>query len=239
MATLYLVATPIGNLGDITLRALETLKGVDAIACEDTRHTLKLLTHFGIRKPLLSCHANDERRGAARVVELLAQGKDVAYCSDAGTPGLSDPGAILARAAREAGHAVSPIPGPSAFAALVSASGFGGRTWLFDGFPSPKSGRRAARVAVLLGRGEAFMLYESPHRIGRLMADIAAAEPGRMVCIGREMTKLHEEFIVGKAADVAARFEAGAADPAMAKGEFAVLVSASSSSAAEPEDGAP
>ena len=121
----------------------------------------------------------------------------------------------------------------------MSASGFGGRTWLFDGFPSPKSGRRAARVAVLLGRGEAFVLYESPHRIGRLMADIAAAEPGRMVCIGREMTKLHEEFIVGKAADVAARFEAGAADPAMAKGEFAVLVSASSSSAAEPEDGAP
>lgn len=230
MATLYLVATPIGNLADITLRALETLKRVDTIACEDTRHTLKLLTHYGIRKPLLSCHANDERRGAARVVEILAQGKDVAYCSDAGTPGLSDPGAILARTAREAGHAVCPIPGASAFAALVSAAGFGGRTWVFDGFPSPKAGRRAARVAELMRRGEAFVLYESPHRIGKLLADIAAADPSRELCVGREMTKLHEEFIVGPASDVAARFAEGSDDPAMARGEFAVLVAAGTAS---------
>ena len=124
MGILCLVATPIGNLGDITLRALETLKSADAIACEDTRHTLKLLTHFEIRPPLLlSYHANDEARGAERILGLLAQGKTVAYCSDAGTPGLSDPGSLLARRAREAGHQVSPLPGPSAFAAFSERRG--------------------------------------------------------------------------------------------------------------------
>ncbi len=224
MGNLFLVATPIGNLGDITLRALETLKNADAIACEDTRHTLKLLTHFGIRKPLLSCHANDEARGAARVLELLETGKTVAYCSDAGTPGLSDPGAVLARMAREAGHAVSPIPGPSAFAALVSASGFGGRAFLFDGFPSPKSGRRATRLRELMERDEAFVMYESPYRIGKLLAGIAAIDAARRVCIGREMTKIHEEFLIGGAGELAARFSEKAEDPAMAKGEFSVLV---------------
>lgn len=229
MATLFLVATPIGNLGDITLRALETLKAVDSIACEDTRHTLKLLTHFGIRKPLVSCHANDEARGASRVLDLLRQGKSVAYCSDAGTPGLSDPGALIARSARDAGFDVSPIPGASAFAALISAAGMGGRSYLFDGFPSPKSGRRASRVRELMLREEAFVLYESPHRVARLLADVAAVDPARRVCVGREMTKIHEEFITGSAAEVAARFipgdgKSGTAGAVVEKGEFAVLV---------------
>jgi 16S rRNA (cytidine1402-2'-O)-methyltransferase len=146
-----MVATPIGNLGDITLRALETLKSVDTVACEDTRHTLKLLSHFDIHKPLISCHANDERRGAERVVSLLDEGKDVAYCSDAGTPGLSDPGAVVVREARRRGHKVVPVPGPSAFACLVSAAGVSGRTFLFDGFLSPKPGTKtdeAQRVVV-------------------------------------------------------------------------------------------
>jgi 16S rRNA (cytidine1402-2'-O)-methyltransferase len=136
MATLSIVATPIGNLGDITLRALETLKAADVIACEDTRHTLKLLTHFEIRKPLVACYAYEEEKGAARILGLLEEGKHVAYCSDAGTPGLSDPGSLAARKAREAGHRVEPIPGPSAFAALISAAGSGGRTFTFDGFLS-------------------------------------------------------------------------------------------------------
>jgi len=220
MGTLLLVATPIGNLGDITLRALEALRTADAIACEDTRHTLKLLSHYEIRKPLLSFHANDEERGAARVLGLLAEGKTVAYCSDAGTPGLSDPGAVLARKAREAGHGVSPLPGPSAFAALVCASGFGGRSFLFDGFPSPKPGRRRSRLVELMGRPESFVVYESPHRILKLMADIADIDPDRRVCIGREMTKIHEEFPVGSAAELRERLGA-AGEP---RGEFAVLV---------------
>ncbi|MDA8425708.1 MAG: 16S rRNA (cytidine(1402)-2'-O)-methyltransferase [Treponema sp.] len=222
MGRLCLVATPIGNLGDITLRALETLRQADAVACEDTRHTLKLLTHFEIRKPLVSCHANDEERGAARVLALLAEGKTVAYCSDAGTPGLSDPGSLLARRAREAGHEVTPLPGPSAFAALVSAAGIGGRSFLFDGFPSPKSGRRRSRVAELMAREESFVLYESPHRIDKLLADIAGIDPGRRVCVGREISKLHEEFVVGTAAELLSRFSG----EAERRGEFSVLVAA-------------
>jgi 16S rRNA (cytidine1402-2'-O)-methyltransferase len=220
MGKLCLVATPIGNLGDITLRALETLKSADAIACEDTRHTLKLLNHFEIRKPLLSCHANDEARGASRVLALLADGKTVAYCSDAGTPGLSDPGALLARLARKEGHEVTPLPGPSAFAALVSAAGMGGRSFLFDGFPSPKSGRRRSRVMELMGREESFMLYESPYRIIALMEDIVSADSERMVCLGREMTKIHEEFIAGTASEVLDSLKARGE----IRGEFAVLV---------------
>lgn len=219
VSTLYMVGTPIGNLGDITLRALETLRAVDVIACEDTRHTLKLLTHFDIRKPLVSCHANDERRGAERVVALLDEGKSVAYCSDAGTPGLSDPGAVLVREARGRGHDVVPVPGPSAFASLISAAGISGRTFLFDGFLSPKPGKRRSRIAELLSRGESFVLYESPFRVGKLLADIATLEPWRRVIIGRELTKIHEEIIDGSAVELAGRFPAETA-----KGEFCLIV---------------
>jgi 16S rRNA (cytidine1402-2'-O)-methyltransferase len=144
----------------------------------------------------------------------------VAYCSDAGTPGLSDPGALLVRRAREAGHSVSPLPGPSAFAALVSAAGMGGRSFLFDGFPSPKAGKRRSRVLELMAREESFVLYESPHRIARLLEDIASVDPERRVCVGREMTKLHEEIVVGSAATLLARFSG----EGEARGEFTVLV---------------
>lgn len=235
MGELYIVGTPIGNLGDITLRALETLKAVDTIACEDTRHTLQLLNHFAIAKPLVSCHANDEAKGASRIVALLDQGKKVAYCTDAGTPGFSDPGAVLVRIARAAGHDVIPIPGPSAFATLVSACGFGGRGLLFDGFMSPKAGRRRARLAVLLEREEAFMLYESPYRIAKLMADIAFLEPGRQVCIGRELTKIHEQISVGSAAELSTRIGGGEGEPIPQKGEFAVLV-AGKGDKSQPDD---
>lgn len=218
MASLYLVATPIGNLADITLRALEVLKAVDSVACEDTRHSLKLLSHFEIRKPLLACHANDEERGAARILALLDEGRDVAYVSDAGTPGLSDPGAAAVRAARGGGHAVVPIPGPSAFASLLSVSGFPGKSVLFEGFLSPKPGRRRARLAELMARPESFLVYESPYRMGKLLADIAAIDPERLLCLGREMTKLHEEILVERAGALVRRFSAEA------RGEFAVLV---------------
>jgi 16S rRNA (cytidine1402-2'-O)-methyltransferase len=221
MATLYIVATPIGNLEDITLRALETLKKADSIACEDTRQTLKLLSRYGISKPLLSCYAYREERGSEKVLSLLNEGKTIAYASDAGTPALSDPGALLVRKAREAGHAVVPIPGPSAFAALLSVAGIGGKTTTFEGFLSPKAGRRRARLTELLGRGEAFILYESPYRVVKLLEDLADIESGRFLVVGREMTKIHEEFVEGSAAKVAADFRARES----IKGEFSVFVS--------------
>jgi 16S rRNA (cytidine1402-2'-O)-methyltransferase len=206
VATLYVVGTPIGNLEDITLRALKILASVDVIACEDTRQTIKLLTHHEIRKQLMACHANDEKRAALKVVDLLAEGKNVAYCTDAGTPGLSDPGATLVRTVREAGYAVVAIPGPSAFATLLSVSGFGGRSVLFDGFLSTKAARRSARLKELLERNESFVLYESPFRVAKLMAELATQAPNRQVCIGRELTKIHEEIYVGSAKDLALRF---------------------------------
>lgn len=218
MATLYMVATPIGNLEDITLRAVRTLGEVDTVACEDTRHTLKLLNHLGLKKPLVACYAYDEERGSARVVALLDEGKDVAYCSDAGTPGVSDPGVMLVAMAREAGHRVVPIPGPSALTALASAAGVYCKALTFDGFPSPKPGRRRSRVAELMAREEAFMMYESPHRVARLLADIASVDPTRRVCVGRELTKLHEDIRAGSAEELSLAY-AGEV-----KGELAVLV---------------
>lgn len=221
MATLYMVATPIGNLEDITIRAVRMLGEVDVIACEDTRHTLKLLNHLGIKKPLVACYAYEEEKGSARILGLLAQGKDVAYCSDAGTPGLSDPGILAAKMAREAGHDVVPLPGPCAFAALLSASGIFYKAVTFAGFPSPKPGRRRSRVAELMAREDAFVLYESPHRIVKLLGGIADIDPERSLCIGREMTKIHEEFICGSASEAR---DVLAARPDV-KGEIALLVS--------------
>ncbi len=220
MATLYMVATPIGNLEDITLRALRILGEVDTVACEDTRHTLKLLNHIGIKKPLIACYAYEEEKGSARILGILNQGRNVAYCSDAGTPGISDPGVLAARMAREQGHEVVPIPGPSALVALASAAGVFFKAVTFDGFPSPKPGRRRGRVRELMEREEAFIMYESPHRIVKLLADIASVDAERQLCVGRELTKLHEEFSVGAAAAVLADYEARKD----IKGELAVLV---------------
>ncbi len=221
MSNLYIIATPIGNLGDITMRALETFKAVDTIACEDTRHTLQLLTHFGIRKPLLSCRAHNEEYASGKIIDLLNEGKSVAFASDAGTPGISDPGAVLVDEARKAGHTVIPIPGVSAFASLISVAGSGGKTVIFEGFLSPKPGRRRSRLKELLETGDAFVLYESPFRIVKLLADIADIESERRVVIGREMTKLHEEFVEGSAVQVYENF----AQRTKILGEFAVFVS--------------
>ena len=221
MSTLYVVATPIGNLKDITLRALETLKNADFIACEDTRHSLKLLNHFEIRKPLVSCHGYNEEKSAARLLKLLAEGKTVAYVSDAGTPSLSDPGARLVRKARDAGFEVVPLPGPSAFASLVSAAGFPDKTVTFEGFLSPKGGRRKSRLRELLEREEAFVLYESPHRVLKLLADLADLDSERLILVGREMTKEFEEFLEGTAGELAQSLQSRD----VVKGEFSVLVS--------------
>ncbi len=221
MSILYIVGTPIGNLGDITYRALETFKAVDVIACEDTRHTLQLLTHFGIRKPLVSCRAQNEQVAAQKIVKLLDEGQTIAYASDAGTPGISDPGAVLVDIARKAGHTIVPIPGASAFATLTSVAGSGGKTLLFEGFLSPKPGRRRSRLRELMATGYAFVLYESPFRIVKLLADIADIEYERHVVVGRELTKLHEEIVGGTAEEVRDDF----AGRSKILGEFAVFVS--------------
>jgi 16S rRNA (cytidine1402-2'-O)-methyltransferase len=194
MASLYIVATPIGNLDDITLRAVATLKTVDIVACEDTRRTLKLLSALGIKKPLMSCRAENEAVASKRICELLADGKDVAYASDAGTPALSDPGSILVREVRSAGFAIFPVPGVSAFATIVSVAGVRDKTVIFEGFLSPKPGKRRRRLQELLQHDEAFVLYESPFRILKLLADLTDLSPDRAIVIGREMTKVYEEY---------------------------------------------
>ena len=223
MATLYIVGTPIGNLGDITYRALETFKSVDVIACEDTRHTLQLLNHFEIKKPLVSCRAQNEQSAAQKIVHLLDEGQNVAYASDAGTPGISDPGAVLVDVARAAGHEIVPIPGACAFVSLASVAGSGGKTLLFEGFLSPKPGRRRSRLRELMVTGFAFVLYESPFRIVKLLADIADIQCDRRIVVGRELTKLHEEIVEGTAAEVLEDF----AGRSKILGEFAVFVSGS------------
>ena len=219
MATLFLVASPIGNLGDITLRALDCLRGADAIACEDTRRSLILLGRYDIKKPLISCHAHNEKSAARRVLALLGDGKDVAYLSDAGTPGISDPGERLVRLAKDAGFPVLPLPGPCAFTVLASVSGYSNKTLTFEGFLSPKAGRRRSRLRELLARGEVFVLYESVHRIVKLLGDLADLEPERLILAGREMTKEFEEYLEGTAGEILANFT-----EKNLKGEFSVLV---------------
>lgn len=221
MSTLYIVGTPIGNLGDITYRAVETLKNVDVVAAEDTRHTLQLLTHLETRKPLISCRAQNEKIAAQKIIQLMDEGKNIAFASDAGTPGISDPGAILAGLVRKAGHSVVPIPGPSAFATLASVAGAGGKTLIFEGFLSPKPGKRRSRLKELLSTEDAIVLYESPFRIVKLLTDIADIDNNRRVVVGRELTKLHEEIVEGTAAELRDDFTSRAS----IKGEFAVFIS--------------
>ena len=221
MSTLYIIATPIGNLGDISFRAAEILKSADLVACEDTRRTMKLLSHLGIRVKMLSCRSHNEEFAAEKAVNALNQGKFVAYASDAGTPSLSDPGAVLVRAAAKAGHDVIPIPGPSAFASLLSVSGGRDKTVIFEGFLSPKPGRRKSRLRELMAMDAAFVLYESPFRILKLLDDIAEIDRERYICLGREMTKIHEEYLRGTAAEVLE--EIGKKNEQI--GEFSVFIS--------------
>ena len=221
MSVLYVVGTPIGNLGDITYRALETLKSVDFIAAEDTLHTLQLLNHFEIKKPMISCRAQNERTAGEKIVKLLDEGHSVAYASDAGTPGISDPGAVLVDLVREAGHDIVPIPGASAFATLISVAGSGGKTLIFEGFLSPKPGKRRTRLKELMDTGDAIIIYESPFRITKLLIDVADIDSTRRVVVGRELTKLHEEIISGSAEDLKNNF----ANRQSIKGEFAIFIS--------------
>ncbi|MDR0910629.1 MAG: 16S rRNA (cytidine(1402)-2'-O)-methyltransferase [Spirochaetaceae bacterium] len=222
MARLFIVGTPIGNLGDITFRAVETLKSVGLVAAEDTRQTLKLLSHLGIRKPLVSCRSGNEEAAAGRIIAALDSGEDAAYCSDAGTPGISDPGSRLGKAVLDKGHQLVPIPGPSALASLISVAARGEKTIIFEGFLSTKAGKRKTRLAELMALDAAIIIYESPFRILKLLADIAEIDSERYVCIGREMTKLHEEFVRGSVESVLQTFS----ERDSIKGEFSVYVGA-------------
>jgi 16S rRNA (cytidine1402-2'-O)-methyltransferase len=202
-AALYLVATPIGNLEDITLRALRILRDeVSAIACEDTRQTQKILRHFDIDKPLLSYHEHNEESRAAEIVERLGEGKSIALVTDAGTPLISDPGYRVVAAAIAAGFAVVPLPGASAALAALAASGLPTDRFRFIGFLPPKSHARSQVLEELLNERSTVVAYESPHRILDSLADIETVLGSRPLVIARELTKLHEEFLRGTAAEL-------------------------------------
>lgn len=217
--TLYLVATPIGNLEDITFRALRVLRGCDVVAAEDTRHSGRLLQHFGIQKPLVSCFRFNEARRGAELLERLRGGQIVALVSDAGTPGISDPGQRLVAAAREAGVRVEPVPGACALVAALTASGLPTEEFHFVGFLPHKSGQRARRLKELAALPGTLVLYESPFRIQRLVEELTVALPEREVVLARELTKKFEEFLRGRPAELAARLV-----ERPRKGEFVVLV---------------
>jgi 16S rRNA (cytidine1402-2'-O)-methyltransferase len=227
-----LVATPIGNLEDITYRAVKTLKEVDIIACEDTRHTQSLLQRYEISKRLIACHAHNEINSAQGIVSLLEAGNSIAYVSDAGTPGISDPGARVVTAVRAAGFSVVPIPGPSAVATLVSVAGYVGKTFTFEGFLSPRKGRRTKRLQELLDRNEAFIVYESPYRVVKTLLEIFELAPQRRVVAGREMTKAFEEFLDGNAKEIADSLSSRQS----VKGEFAICICPSEAMTANDDD---
>lgn len=217
---LYLVATPIGNLADITYRAVETLKSVAAIACEDTRTTRKLLDHYGIARPLLSYHEYNEGARTGDLLARLLDGEDIALVSDAGTPLVSDPGYRIVSTAAAAGVKVVPIPGASAVLSALSASGLPTDTFCFHGFAPRKSGERQRLFASLAGTGMVHVFYESPHRVLETIEDIGRALGDPSIVAARELTKLHEEFLRGKASAV--RAELASRD--MVRGEFTLVV---------------
>lgn len=200
--TLYIVATPIGNLEDITLRALGTLKEVDLIACEDTRHTRKLLSHYHISKPVISCHEHNERERTGELVARLEAGGNVALVSDAGTPLVSDPGLRVVQAAIERGIPVVPIPGASALTAAIAASGLPTDQFIFAGFLPSKRTARRARLSELGKLPMTIVFYEAPHRIRQALADARELLGERRVVVARELTKVHEEFIRAKLSEL-------------------------------------
>lgn len=220
---LYVVATPIGNLADLSPRAREILNNVDLIAAEDTRHTRRLLSHFGIKTRLFALHEHNEKEASAELVSSMLAGSSVALVSDAGTPLLSDPGFALVATAHQAGLRVSPIPGPSAFVAALSVGGIATDRFCFEGFLPSRSAARLARLNELRHETRTLVFYESVHRIGETLRDIAASlGANRPACIARELTKLHEEIRRGTVEELDTALQAG---EIQAKGEFVLLVS--------------
>jgi 16S rRNA (cytidine1402-2'-O)-methyltransferase len=220
---LYVVATPIGNLGDITQRALETLRGADLIACEDTRHAHTLLDHYGIRAQTVPLHEHNEAAASVRLVEALRAGRKVALISDAGTPGISDPGARACAAVRAAGFRIVPLPGPSAAITALSAAGLADARFLFAGFLPPKPTARRHEIEALKGIPAALVFYEAPHRIEETIADLAALlEPERTLVVARELTKLFEQIEAMPLAQGPAWL---VADDNHRRGEFVLVIS--------------
>ncbi len=222
LSTLYVVATPIGNLADITLRALHVLQLVDAIACEDTRHTQAMLRIYGITKPLLAAHQHNEHEAAQLIITRLRAGERVAYVSDAGTPAVSDPGARLAADVRAAGLRVLPLPGASSVTALLSVAGIADDTgaYVFQGFLSSKAKERDTQVVAIANEARAVVLLEAPHRIEALATALAALGE-RPVTLGRELTKQFEDIATVPAQAISAWL---AADSHRTQGEFAIVV---------------
>ncbi|MGA7524984.1 MAG: 16S rRNA (cytidine(1402)-2'-O)-methyltransferase [Acidobacteriaceae bacterium] len=229
---LYLVSTPIGNLEDITLRALRVLRSVDRIACEDTRQTRKLLDRYGIGTPTISSHEHNEAARSRPLVEELQAGARIAVVSDAGTPGISDPGMVLAAAAMAAGIAVFPIPGPSAVLAALVGSGLNTETFFFFGFlPSKAGARRTALegLAASIRQPATIVFYEAPHRIAEMLADVEAVWGAQCrVAMARELTKIHEEFLRGTVADIRKQI----AERESLRGEMVLLVEATPATSA-------
>src|SRR5213595_630265 len=217
---LYVVATPIGNLSDITLRALEVLKLVDLIAAEDTRHSGILLKHFEIKKTLVSYHEHNEAMRTAQLVERLVAGKDIALITDAGTPGLSDPGARLIRECIKRNLPFTIIPGPSSILAALIGSGFSTERFYFGGFLPVKRGQRERELRAAVDRQETTVFFESPYRLIKTLAACIDIMPDRRLCVARELTKKFEEFRRGTASELLAHYEAH-----QPKGEIVLLIS--------------
>ena len=219
---LYVVATPIGNMSDITHRALETLQEVDIIACEDTRHTKKILFKHNITAKCISCHSYNEKYVFEKVLEpILSKGQSVALVSDAGTPAVSDPGAAIVEAAYTHNIPVCPIPGASAVSAIVSVSGLHGKGFWFEGFLGRKSGQRKARITTLLDRNESFVLFESPYRLVKLLGEIAEIDNTRVILFAREISKKFETLQRMEAGEL---FEWWNSSQKQVKGECTLLV---------------
>ena len=222
--TLFVVATPIGNIADISPRAIESLAAASLILAEDTRHARKLLSHYGVETPVQACHEHNEQGLVPRIMARLEQGEDIALVSDAGTPLISDPGYRMVQAARGLGIAVSPIPGASALVAALSVSGLPTDRFLFAGFLPPKSAKRLSRLEELRSLGCTVVLYESSHRIVDALTDIREVFGERaQICVGREITKKFETFYTGTAAEVSETISAVADNQ---KGEFVVVLGA-------------
>ena len=218
---LYVVATPIGNLGDITLRALEVLKSVHLVAAEDTRHSGLLMKHFGIKKPFISYHEHNEAKRTAELVERLAAGENVALITDAGTPGLSDPGLRLVRECIQRELSFTIIPGPSSILTALVGSGFSTEKFSFRGFLPVKAGRRERELRAAAESGETVIFFESPYRLTKTLAACIDVMPDRQLCIARELTKKFEEFRRGTAHEVFAHYQAHPP-----KGEIVLVISA-------------
>lgn len=217
--TLYLVATPIGNLHDMSARAIDTLRSADLIACEDTRHTRKLLTHFGISNKLVSYHEHNESERASEFAGLLAAGRTIALVSDAGTPGISDPGHVLVRKAIETGCPVISIPGPAAFVNALIVSGLPSDRFFFGGFLPSKKGERVLRLQELAAVPGTLVFYEAPHRLAASLVDCAGVLGDRRAAVVRELTKIHEEAVRGTLAGLASQF-----NNAKVKGEIVICI---------------